>query len=49
MFHFIAGQAVGLVIGFVAGAFAPSIGRKIKAYFVKESKAAQAKGQHLIG
>lgn len=28
-------------IGFVAGAFTPSIGRKIKALFVKESKVAE--------
>lgn len=38
MFHFLAGQLVGLGIGFVAGAFTPSIGRKIKGLFVKEAK-----------
>ena len=29
-------------IGYVAGAFTPSIGRKIKAFFVKESTALKA-------
>lgn len=28
-------------IGYVAGAFTPSIGRRIKAYFVKETQAAE--------
>lgn len=35
---FIAGNATGLAIGFVAGAFTPSIGRIIKGFFVKETK-----------
>jgi hypothetical protein len=39
---FVAGQAAGLGIGFVAGAFTPAIGRKIKALFVKESSAVKA-------
>jgi hypothetical protein len=30
-------------IGFVVGAFTPSIGRKIKALFVKEATAVKAK------
>jgi hypothetical protein len=34
MFHYI----VGGCAGFVAGAFCPAVLRKIKAYFVKESK-----------
>lgn len=28
---------IGAAIGFVVGAFTPAIGRKIKAYWVKES------------
>lgn len=28
--------------GFIAGAFTPAVGRKIKSYFVKETKAASA-------
>lgn len=32
---------VSAVIGYVAGAFTPSIGRKIKSLFVKESTAAK--------
>jgi hypothetical protein len=32
---------VSAVIGYVAGAFTPSIGRKLKALFVKESTAAK--------
>jgi hypothetical protein len=43
MFHFIAGQAVGLAIGFVAGAFTPSIGRMIKGFFVAEAKVVGSK------
>ncbi len=39
---FILSQLPGAGVGFVAGAFTPSIGRKIKALFVKESKAAVA-------
>jgi len=46
---FITGQATGLAIGFVAGAFTPSIGRKIKSFWVKETqsgiKAVEAKAQ----
>ncbi len=30
-----------MAVGFVIGAFMPSIGRKIKAYFVKETTAAK--------
>lgn len=32
---------IGAAFGFVAGAFTPSIGRKIKALFVKETNAAK--------
>jgi hypothetical protein len=39
---FVVGQAAGLGIGFVAGAFTPAIGRKIKALFVKEGAAVKA-------
>lgn len=38
MWHYLGGQAVGLVLGFVAGAFTPAIGRKIKGLFVKETQ-----------
>lgn len=39
---YIASQLPGAVVGFVAGAFCPSILRKIKALFVKETKALKA-------
>jgi len=32
---------LGVVVGFAAAAFTPSIGRKIKAFFVKETSAAK--------
>lgn len=32
---------LGIVIGFIAGAFTPSLGRKIKALFVKQTVAAK--------
>lgn len=35
-------QLPGLIVGFVAGAFTPGVGRKIKALFVKESTAVKA-------
>jgi hypothetical protein len=34
---------VGAGVGFVVGAFTPAVGRKIKAFFVKEAAAAKAK------
>lgn len=33
---FLAGQGLGLVIGFVIGCFIPSIGRKVKSWIVAE-------------
>jgi hypothetical protein len=36
-------QLPGAGVGFVVGAFTPSIGRKIKALFVKESKVVESK------
>ena len=42
MFHFLGGQVVGVVIGFVVGAFTPALGRKLKALFVKEATAVKA-------
>lgn len=39
---FLAGQIPGAAIGFVAGAFAPSVGRKIKSLFVKEANVVKA-------
>jgi hypothetical protein len=41
--HFVGGQAVGIGVGIVIGAFIPAIGRKIKAFFVKEAAAVKAK------
>lgn len=38
MWHYLAGQAVGLALGIVVGAFMPAIGRKIKGLFVKETQ-----------
>lgn len=38
---FLAAQIPGAAVGFVIGAFTPSIGRKIKSFFVKETKAAE--------
>lgn len=34
--------AVGAAVGFAVGAFTPAVGRKIKAWFVKETSAAKA-------
>jgi len=42
MLHYFAGQLVGMGMGFVVGAFTPSITRKIKALFVKETKSAES-------
>jgi hypothetical protein len=42
MFHFLGGQVLGIGIGFVVGAFAPALGRKLKALFVKEASALKA-------
>jgi len=42
MFHYFAGQVVGIGMGLIAGAFVPSLMRKIKALFVKETKAAES-------
>jgi len=39
MFHTI----LGIAAGYIAGAFTPAIGRKIKALFVKESVAVEKK------
>ena len=39
---YVVSQLPGAVVGFVAGAFCPSILRKIKALFVKESTALKA-------
>jgi len=41
MGHYLAGQVVGLCIGFVVGAFTPAVGRKIKGLFVKETQSAE--------
>lgn len=49
MFHYLAGQVVGLVIGFIAGAFTPSIGRIIKGWFVKETKYVEGQVKSGIG
>jgi hypothetical protein len=49
MLHFLAGQAAGLGIGFVAGAFCPAVLRKIKSAFVTETKAAEQKVQNSVG
>lgn len=38
---FLAAQIPGAAVGFVIGAFTPAIGRKIKSFFVKETKAAE--------
>lgn len=35
-------QIPGAAVGFVVGAFTPAIGRKIKAYFVKETTVLKA-------
>ena len=39
---YIASQLPGAAFGFVVAAFAPAVGRKIKALFVKETKALKA-------
>ena len=39
---YIASQLPGAAFGFVVAAFAPAVGRKIKALFVKESTALKA-------
>lgn len=39
---FAAAQLPGAAVGFVIGAFTPAIGRKIKAYFIKEASAVKA-------
>lgn len=41
MLHFFFTQLPGMAIGFVVGAFTPSVGRKIKGLFVKETQAAE--------
>lgn len=38
----------GGVVGFVAGAFTPSVGKKIKAYFVSESKSVETKAASAV-
>jgi hypothetical protein len=38
MLHFLGGQVVGLVLGFLVGAFTPSIGRSIKHLFSSAGK-----------
>lgn len=38
MGHFIGGQLVGLVIGWVVGCFTPGVYRKVKSWFGKEEK-----------
>jgi hypothetical protein len=42
-FHVTEAVAVAAGVGFVVGAFTPAVGRKIKAFFVKETQAAEAK------
>jgi hypothetical protein len=42
MFFPVISLPVGIGIGFVAGAFTPAIGRKIKALFVKDTAALKA-------
>lgn len=37
---FASGNVIGAAIGFVAGAFTPAIGRKIKALWVKDTQKA---------
>jgi len=45
MGHYLAGQVVGMAIGFVAGAFFPAVLRKIKSAFVAETKGVESKLQ----
>jgi hypothetical protein len=49
MLHFLGGQLVGLGLGFVAGAFAPAVGRKIKSLFVYEAAKAKAEVGKIAG
>ena len=42
MVHYLAGQVVGMVIGFGVCAFTPRIGRLIKSVFVGKTQAAEA-------
>jgi hypothetical protein len=37
MWHWMLTQIPGILIGFTVGAFTPSLGRKLKAMFVKEA------------
>lgn len=46
---FLVAQLPGAGVGFVAGAFTPSVLRKIKALFVKETTAAKAAVQSELG
>jgi hypothetical protein len=39
---FVLAQVPGALVGFVAGAFAPAVGRRIKALFVKEGTVVKA-------
>lgn len=44
MFH----SALFVAAGFVAGAFCPAIGRKIKAFFIKHSAEAKAEVKTIL-
>jgi hypothetical protein len=37
MFHFLSGQLVGLVVGWVIGCFTPGIGRIVKGWVSRET------------
>jgi hypothetical protein len=43
MLSFLVHQLPGMGIGLLVGAFMPAVGRKLKALFVEESKAAESK------
>jgi hypothetical protein len=43
MGHFIGGQLVGLVVGFLVGVFTPGLTRIVKSWFSGEVKAVKAK------
>lgn len=43
MGHYLSGQLVGMVIGFIIGAFTPGIGRMIKGWFSREAAVVKEK------
>lgn len=42
MFSFVGGVVIGIAVGVVGMAFAPSVGRAIKALFVSKTQAAKS-------